>query len=443
MEKSKRVLSFVLCAQLAACSLLSVPAAAIEYASADMYSDDGLVPLEPPAMPDFTIDPDHVEDGVMIGGVMIPKNTTEIAVTWDKISYIYDGKLHEYPILYTNPTNPNNPSYDYSVYTNFPKLKSLHFDYPSIDIYQDDPEKVLKTFAELGTIKTLKEFKVNLRILPHNGNIPNTEADGSARVYDVMRRFTGLEKLEMCLFDDTRTTTSISFVSELKKLKELRLSVSGTENTISLSPLSGLSDLTSLELDFAPTSAGDAIGFKNPEALGKLKKLKRFGITDAKLSKKELKIISKMSGLTELDLSCTEISDIGSLKKLTKLKTLYLGGNNITDISALSGMKKLQSLDLRENNISDISVLSGMKKLKKLDLSCNPIGSIKPLSGLTGLTELGLRSEYDYDTQKYIYTYSDLTPLKKLKKLRRLYISGDDRIEKAKKLLPECEVSEN
>ena len=111
-----------------------------------------------------------------------------------------------------------------------------------------------------------------------------------------------------------------------------------------LSSLSGLTKLTSLELD------GD--------------------FTD----------LSSLSGLTKLTLlslhSSFDMSDISHLSDLTKLTTLTLSGNNISDISHLSDLTKLTTLNLGHNSITDISHLvsnTGLGTGDSVNLSSNPL----------------------------------------------------------------------
>ena len=100
--------------------------------------------------------------------------------------------------------------------------------------------------------------------------------------------------------------------------------------------------------------------------------------------------ISPLSGLTDLtwlDISGTgnSISDISSLSGLTKLTTLKLGGNSISDISSLSGLTKLTDLRLGRNRISAIDSLASLTNLTELRLDHNRISDLSPLVNNTGL----------------------------------------------------------
>jgi RNA polymerase sigma factor (sigma-70 family) len=154
-----------------------------------------------------------------------------------------------------------------------------------------------------------------------------------------------------------------------------------SQNFISdISPLSGLTNLTSLLLDYN-------------------------SITD----------ISSLSGLTNLinlSLSFNQITDISPLSGLIDLTLLHLDFNHITDTSPLSGLTNLTYLSLMSNLITDISLLGGLTNLTSLLLASNQITDISPLNGLTNLTYLYLESNQ----------ITDISPLNGLTNLTYLYL---------------------
>ena len=89
--------------------------------------------------------------------------------------------------------------------------------------------------------------------------------------------------------------------------------------------------------------------------------------------------LSPLSGLTQLtrlDLEGNHISDISPLANLTNLVILELGNNAISDISALAGLTNLFSVRLWDNHISDISPLvanSGFGQGEEVNVSENPL----------------------------------------------------------------------
>ena len=85
---------------------------------------------------------------------------------------------------------------------------------------------------------------------------------------------------------------------------------------------------------------------------------------------------SDLEGLTLLDASYRDISDLTGLEHCTSLTQLYLYQNQISDISPLAGLNNLAELSLWENQISDISPLvdnTGLGEGDWVDLTGNPL----------------------------------------------------------------------
>lgn len=74
--------------------------------------------------------------------------------------------------------------------------------------------------------------------------------------------------------------------------------------------------------------------------------------------------------LTNLELSCCDISDVRGFENMVNLKRLCLSSNDLSDITPLGGCTSLQKLYLTNNYITDDSVhiLSGLPHLK--DVIC-------------------------------------------------------------------------
>ena len=121
------------------------------------------------------------------------------------------------------------------------------------------------------------------------------------------------------------------------------------------------------------------------------------------------------TGLTELNLGLSRISDVSPLSGLTALKTLRLHGNQITDVSPLAGLTGLMTLFLSDNQITDVSPLSGLTALRSLLLAGNQITDVSPLAGLTALELLWLPFNQ----------VADVSPLSGLRALERLLLHGN------------------
>ncbi len=100
----------------------------------------------------------------------------------------------------------------------------------------------------------------------------------------------------------------------------------------------------------------------------------------------------KLSTLTNLDLSNSQIVDLSPLSSLTNLTSINLIDNQITDLKPLTRLTKLNFALLAKNKITDISPLSSLNNLTYLVLDENQITKANALSSLNKLIVLSLLS---------------------------------------------------
>ena len=152
-------------------------------------------------------------------------------------------------------------------------------------------------------------------------------------------------------------------------------------NSVSdLSPLSGLTNLRHLALDSNNISDISAVaGLTNLESLR---------LDDNSIS--DISPVAGLTNLTDVDLGSNTIADISAVAGLTNLTFLVLWDNSISDISPVKGLTNLRFLLLRDNSISDISTVAGLTNLEFLILEDNSISDISAVAGLTNLTSLSL-----------------------------------------------------
>jgi Leucine-rich repeat (LRR) protein len=213
--------------------------------------------------------------------------------------------------------------------------------------------------------------------------------------------------LDISIYDFSNSNSlDISPLSGLTNLTDLSLYY---YNIIDISPLSDLTNLTSLNL------SSDQITDITP--LSGL-----INLTSLRLSYNQISDISPLSGLinlTTLRLNNNQISDISPLSGLINLTNLGFSSDQIVDLSPLAGLTNLTNLDLSYSQIVDISMLSNLVNLTYLRLNYNQISDVSALSDMTNLTSLGLSSNQ----------ISDISPLSALTNLRDLYISHNQIID--------------
>ena len=125
--------------------------------------------------------------------------------------------------------------------------------------------------------------------------------------------------------------------------------------------------------------------------------------------------LADLTGLAVLGLCYNQMSDISLLTSLTSLTTLSLCGNEISDISPLASLSGLTWANFGSNQISDISPLSNLTNLRTLGLEYNQISDISPLANVTSLTLLSLGHNQ----------ISDISPLSNLTNLIELWLDAN------------------
>ena len=153
---------------------------------------------------------------------------------------------------------------------------------------------------------------------------------------------------------------------------------------------------------------------------------------------RDLSPLSGLSNLEDLALNTNQISDLSPLSGLSNLRSLNIHDNDISDLSPLAGLSNLSMLDLHACQISDVSALSGMSSLDTLVLEGNQISDVSPLGGLDSLQLLRLGCNYVSDLSPlsglsnlqtlsiYANRISDLAPLSAMSGLQSLVLSGNE-----------------
>jgi len=126
----------------------------------------------------------------------------------------------------------------------------------------------------------------------------------------------------------------------------------------------------------------------------------------------DLSPLRKLTGLTRLLLDRTQVSDLSPLRELTELAVLELDGTQVRDLSPLRELTGLTQLWLRNTQVRDLSPLRELTGLTQLWLSGTQVSDLAPLRELTGLTVLWL----DHTE------VNDLSPLRELTGLTQLWL---------------------
>ncbi|CAL6068513.1 Conserved_hypothetical protein [Hexamita inflata] len=180
-------------------------------------------------------------------------------------------------------------------------------------------------------------------------------------------------------------SNQIEDISAVKKLTNLKILNLGGNNISDITTLSSLTELNTLYLwDNLVTEI---------ESLQYLTKLKIMSVrTSWKVPISQqfqnIQYISRLTNLTDLFISRSQVSDISTLRNLTNLSVLELCENRISDISSIRYLSKITDLLLDQNIIVDIYVIKYLTKLQKLNINSNRVVDLTPLRNLSNLIEL-------------------------------------------------------
>ncbi len=151
-------------------------------------------------------------------------------------------------------------------------------------------------------------------------------------------------------------------------------------------PNAGISDLTGLET--AVNLQRLYLGHEYVSAEGRF-------INSNTIS--DLTPLSGLTQLTLLDLDGNAISEVTALSGLANLVVLRVGGNVIRDITALSGLTNLVVLRLWDNNISDLSPLVANRGLgagEVISVSENPLNGASINVHIPALQDRGVEVHF-------------------------------------------------
>ena len=224
------------------------------------------------------------------------------------------------------------------------------------------------TEVELASIDSLRHYSVaNCYKIKSIGGIENcynlTRLDlGHQQIIDISP-LSQLTKLSYLNLTQNYSITDISSLSELRELKTLLID----DNKITdISPLKNLIKLVYLVLMDNP--------IEDISVVANLKNLAVLYFDSAPFE--DISALAELTNLQRLWLSKCDIMDISPVQNLTNLQLLYLKHNYITDLSPLEGLINIERFYLEDNLITDILPLvynPGLDEGDLLELGNNPL----------------------------------------------------------------------
>ena len=252
---------------------------------------------------------------------------------------------------------------------------------PSKPVAADETAKAIVELKALGAKVTiapngkayavyLRELEIGDEVLPIVARLPDLRELGLERtnVTDAgLKHLQPLRKLEYLML--TETSIGDAGVHELRNLPQLyHLNLGGTKATdAAIADLVLMPKLTSLCLD--TTRLTD----RGLERLTALKRLERLTMNATKITDDGLRHLKQFPNLWEVQLYMDGITDKGvkHLAEVRELRILNLQHTEVTNaaLEDLAKLSKLEDLDLSVTKVSKLEPLKGLKQLRELFLS--------------------------------------------------------------------------
>jgi len=227
------------------------------------------------------------------------------------------------------------------------------------------------------------------------------------------------------------TDVDVARIAEIKSIKRLDLGTTYVTDR-GIERLQNLQQLEELVLDTDEFVTDAAMNYLRAN-----KNLRRLVLRGVDITDVGMQHIAAMTGLRSLDLSHTMLGDVGleSLPSLGELEELKLGGNlitgmNLNSLKLLPKLKKLSFHGIQRRNAGacwspritdlDLDTISLLSNLEELDLGIGISLGVNPPRGNRNATGEGNCKV----TGGIQVTDLGLAKLTKLKKLRRLDVSG-------------------
>jgi len=147
----------------------------------------------------------------------------------------------------------------------------------------------------------------------------------------------------------------------------------------------------------------------------KLKNLRRLSLAYQNIS--DLTPLKQLVYLEYAELKHNPVQDVSPLKQLTSLTGLFLYDTNVSDLTSLRDCTRLTSLDVGYTLITSISALDGLDSLKTLRLNRTQLKTLDNIGSHTMLEELYIQES----------PLLDITPLLDLPRLQFVEVSENMR----------------
>lgn len=213
----------------------------------------------------------------------------------------------------------------------------------------------------------------------------------------------GNSKLKTLNLRNLKSLSDLSQIARIKTLQQLKIEKVNFANK-DLSFCAGLSNLSSFELAYAPTTLKTIAGIEkctkifnlifrhnlgplDLAPLAAFTKLRRINLSY--MNGIDLTPVAKMASLTDLSLYGSKNIDLAPLAACPKLKTIMIyATKGVKDYNALGNIKTLEFVNAGLTPMNDLSWAPKLPNLKKLSLFAETYKTYAPLAQCKKLEDL-------------------------------------------------------
>ena len=262
-----------------------------------------------------------------------------------------------------------------SFLTSMPKLQ---------DLYLDDSDKLIRSYAPLGSLDSLRKLSIKLH--------------------------------------ETVDETSLESLSKLTRLRHFSSSGSGIRN------INFLANCASMER----LGLSRSRQLEDIKAIGNMKQLRIAYLTHTKID--DLSVFADNIFLHDLSVSDTAVEDLAPLEHCPSLQKLNISGTAVQNLAPLERKPYFVRLKVANAQNVDLTTLPLLPRLEEVDMRSTSITDISPLARQPDLRDLSLQES----------AVRDLSALSSISGLERLRLSEDvyseDEIDKLRSSVPMLEI---
>lgn len=270
----------------------------------------------------------------------------------------------------------------------------------------DSRVDTIKVLKNLPKLRELNISGIQINDLTPLSQLTSLEILEISRLpISTLKEISGLTNLKRLVFD----RTEVQDLNDLKNLEQLEFVLFDNTDIDKLAPLEDIAQLKLVYCDKTHIDKAEALAFmqKRPDVkvIYESQELMAWwqtlpGFWKSKFSslvalspdptREEL---HEVSFIKTLDLSGNkDLTSIEPLSKLSALTILNISNTNVSDLKPIENIFSIQVLNVSRSKVSELNSISGLSSLREIDFARTGVSSIEPLTRLLQLRSINMDS---------------------------------------------------